>query len=76
MLSSLEKVDDEGRRSSLLDTMCNADVSVMSVRNGTLFTFQPKDALNLPVHPRPPSMLSGELKVDLLRHQVCSSIDI
>lgn len=27
MLSSLEKVDDEGRRSSLLDSVCTTDVS-------------------------------------------------
>jgi SWI/SNF-related matrix-associated actin-dependent regulator of chromatin subfamily A3 len=27
MLSSLEKVDDEGRRTSLLDSVCTTDVS-------------------------------------------------
>jgi len=54
MLSSLEKVDDEGRRSSLLDTMCSTE-----------------DILGLPEHPNPPGIASGELRVDLLRHQVC-----
>ena len=54
MLSNLEKVDDEGRRSSLLDTLCSID-----------------DVLNLPLHPSPPGILSGELTVDLLNHQVC-----
>lgn len=53
MLTSLEKVDDEGRRASLLDTLCSSD-----------------DILNLPVHPNPPGIASGELVVDLLKHQV------
>jgi SWI/SNF-related matrix-associated actin-dependent regulator of chromatin subfamily A3 len=53
-LANLEKVDDEGRRSSLLDTLCSTE-----------------DILNLPEHPSPPSIGSGELRVDLLRHQVC-----
>ena len=53
MLTSLEKVDDEGRRASLLDTLCSSD-----------------DILNLPEHPNPPSIASGELVVNLLRHQV------
>ncbi|OCH84706.1 hypothetical protein OBBRIDRAFT_891624 [Obba rivulosa] len=52
MLTNLEKVDDEGRRSSLLDTLCSV-----------------QDVLSLPLHPSPPGMRSGELKVDLLRHQ-------
>jgi len=54
MLTNLDKVDDEGRRSSLLDTLCSTE-----------------DVLNLPEHPNPPSIASGELRVDLLRHQVC-----
>src|SRR6266849_6018298 len=54
MLSNLEKVDDEGRRSSLLDTLCSTE-----------------DVLGLPEHPNPPGIASGELRVDLLRHQVC-----
>ena len=54
MLNNLEKVDDEGRRSSMLDTLCSVD-----------------DVLNLPLHPSPPGILSGELTVDLLKHQVC-----
>ncbi len=54
MLSSLEKVDDEGRRSSLLDTLCSTE-----------------DVLGLPEHPNPPGIASGELRVDLLKHQVC-----
>jgi SWI/SNF-related matrix-associated actin-dependent regulator of chromatin subfamily A3 len=53
MLSTLEKVDDEGRRSSLLDTLCSTD-----------------DILNLPLHPNPPGLKNGDLKVDLLKHQV------
>jgi SWI/SNF-related matrix-associated actin-dependent regulator of chromatin subfamily A3 len=57
MLTNLEKVDDEGRRSSMLDTLCSAD-----------------DVLNLPLHPSPPGILSGELTVDLLKHQVCLMI--
>jgi SWI/SNF-related matrix-associated actin-dependent regulator of chromatin subfamily A3 len=57
MLNNLEKVDDEGRRSSMLDTLCSVD-----------------DVLNLPLHPSPPGILSGELTVDLLKHQVCLRI--
>jgi SWI/SNF-related matrix-associated actin-dependent regulator of chromatin subfamily A3 len=53
MLNNLEKVDDESRRSSLLDTLCSTD-----------------DILNLPVHPDPPGIKNGDLKVDLLKHQV------
>jgi SWI/SNF-related matrix-associated actin-dependent regulator of chromatin subfamily A3 len=52
-LANLEKVDDEGRRSSLLDTLCSTE-----------------DVLGLPEHPNPPGIASGELRVDLLRHQV------
>ncbi|KAH7924627.1 hypothetical protein BV22DRAFT_1129678 [Leucogyrophana mollusca] len=52
MLSSLEKVDDEGRRASLLDALCSTD-----------------DVLNLPVHPSPPGVASGDLVVNLLKHQ-------
>jgi len=52
-LANLEKVDDEGRRSSLLDSLCLTE-----------------DVLNLPEHPSPPGIASGELRVDLLRHQV------
>ncbi|KAF8502088.1 SNF2 family N-terminal domain-containing protein [Russula emetica] len=51
-LSNLEKVDDESRRSSLLDTLCSTE-----------------DVLGLPEHPNPPGIASGELRVDLLRHQ-------
>ncbi len=57
MLSNLEKVDDEGRRSSLLDTLCSTE-----------------DVLDLPEHPSPPGIASGELRVDLLRHQVCGPL--
>ncbi|KAG2362277.1 SNF2 family N-terminal domain-containing protein [Suillus spraguei] len=52
MLGGLEKVDDEGRRASLLDALCSVD-----------------DILNLPVHPNPPGVASGDLVVDLLKHQ-------
>ncbi len=54
MLANLDKVDDQGRRSSLLDTLCSTE-----------------DVLNLPEHPNPPGIASGELRVDLLKHQVC-----
>lgn len=57
MLNNLEKVDDEGRRSSMLDTLYSAD-----------------DVFNLLLHPSPPGILSGDLTVDLLRHQVCLMI--
>lgn len=53
MLSNLEKVDDEGRRGSLLDTLCSTD-----------------DVLSLPLHPNPPSLETGELTVNLMRHQL------
>jgi hypothetical protein len=53
MLAGLEKVDDEGRRHSLLDALTVVD-----------------DVLALPVHPSPPGRSTGELKVDLLKHQV------
>jgi hypothetical protein len=57
MLANLERVDDEGRRSSLLDTLCSTE-----------------DVLELPEHPSPPGIASGELRVDLLRHQVCGPL--
>ena len=53
ILNSLEKVDDEGRRSSLLDSLCSTD-----------------DVLALPTHPNPPGLQTGDLKVNLLKHQV------
>ncbi|KAI0743822.1 SNF2 family N-terminal domain-containing protein [Daedaleopsis nitida] len=52
ILNNLEKVDDEGRRASLLDTLCSVD-----------------DVLGLPEHPNPPGLGTGELKVNLLKHQ-------
>ena len=52
-LAQLQKINDESRRSSLLDTLCSID-----------------DVLNLPMHPDPPSIANGQLKVDLLNHQV------
>ncbi|CDO69292.1 hypothetical protein BN946_scf184976.g11 [Trametes cinnabarina] len=52
ILNGLEKVDDEGRRSSLLDELCSVD-----------------DVLGLPEHPNPPGISTGELKVNLLKHQ-------
>lgn len=40
-------------------------------RNGLLDALcSQEDILNLPVHPNPPGVESGELKVDLLKHQV------
>ena len=53
ILNSLEKVDDEGRRTSLLDTLCSTE-----------------DVLALPMHPNPPGIQTGDLKVNLLKHQV------
>ena len=53
ILNNLEKVDDEGRRTSLLDTLCSTE-----------------DVLALPMHPNPPGIQTGDLKVNLLKHQV------
>lgn len=53
MIDGLEKVDDDGRRSSLLDNICSTE-----------------DILSLPLHPDPPGIKKGNLKVDLLKHQV------
>ncbi|TFY52347.1 hypothetical protein EVJ58_g10068 [Rhodofomes roseus] len=52
ILDNLTKVDDENRRSSLLDTLCAV-----------------ADVLEMPEHPSPPSITSGDLKVNLLKHQ-------
>ncbi|KAJ3569860.1 hypothetical protein NP233_g4782 [Leucocoprinus birnbaumii] len=52
MMDGLEKVDDEGRRSSLLDNLCSVE-----------------DILSLPLHPNPPGIQKGNLRVDLLKHQ-------
>jgi len=59
MLNTLEKVDDEGRRSSLLDTLCSTE-----------------DILSLPTHTGSPGIASGELTVDLLKHQVRIALPI
>ena len=59
ILNNLEKVDDEGRRASLLDTLCSVD-----------------DVLGLPVYPDPPGTANGQLKVDLLKHQVSRRADL
>lgn len=53
ILTNLEKVDDEGRRNSLLDQLLSTE-----------------DVLTLPLHPNPPGIESGELTVNLLKHQV------
>jgi hypothetical protein len=58
MLSGLAKVDDEGRRGSLLDALCAVD-----------------DILSLPMRKNPPGITSGELKVNLLKHQVSGFVD-
>ncbi|KAF8633364.1 hypothetical protein AX17_004535 [Amanita inopinata Kibby_2008] len=52
ILNNLEKVDDEGRRDSLLDTLCSGE-----------------DVFNLPLYQNPPSVKTGELLTDLLKHQ-------
>ena len=53
MLSNLEKVDDEGRRNSLLDTLCSTD-----------------DVMNMPLYENPPGISTGEMTVNLMKHQV------
>ncbi|KAL5507134.1 ARC19 [Sanghuangporus vaninii] len=53
ILGSLEKVDDENRRNSVLDTLCSAE-----------------DVMNLPEHPNPPGLATGDLTVNLLKHQI------
>jgi hypothetical protein len=53
MIDGLEKVNDEGRRSSLLDSI-----------------FSIEDILKLPLHPDPPGIQKGNLRVNLLKHQV------
>ena len=57
MLNSLDKVDDEGRRASLLDTLCATE-----------------DVLSMPMYSTPPGISSGELTVDLLKHQACTLV--
>ena len=59
MLNNLEKVDDESRRTSLLDTLCSTE-----------------DVLNLPLHQNPPGRASGELTVDLLKHQASPTVPV
>jgi SWI/SNF-related matrix-associated actin-dependent regulator of chromatin subfamily A3 len=59
ILTSLEKVDDESRRDSLLDRLLSTD-----------------DVLTLPVYPNPPGVENGQLKVNLLKHQVTESRDL
>ncbi|KAF9518097.1 hypothetical protein BS47DRAFT_1359131 [Hydnum rufescens UP504] len=53
VIKSFETVDDETRRSSLLDTLCSNE-----------------DILNLPLHESPPSIASGELTTNLMKHQI------
>ena len=57
ILDNLEKVNDEGRRSSLLDQLLSTD-----------------DVLTLPEHPNPPGIDAGDLTVNLLKHQVWTSL--
>ncbi|KAF8638068.1 hypothetical protein AX16_010700 [Volvariella volvacea WC 439] len=52
IISGLERVSDESRRSSLLDSLCTVT-----------------DILELPVHPNPPGIKNGQLRVDLMKHQ-------
>jgi len=59
IINGLEKVDDEGRRGTLLDTLCSNE-----------------DVLNMPLYPNPPGTATGELKVDLLNHQVSTASPI
>ena len=53
LLQGIEKVDDDKRRSAVLDVVCSVE-----------------DILELPLYPDPPSIDSGELTVNLLKHQV------
>ena len=53
ILNNLEKVDDEGRRNSLLDRLLSTE-----------------DVLTLPAYSNPPGIENGQLKVNLLKHQV------
>lgn len=53
IFNTLEKIDDEGRRASVLDTL-----------------FSTEDILSLPCHPNPPGIATGELTVNLMKHQV------
>lgn len=53
MLNTMEKVNDQSRRSSLLDTLCTNE-----------------DILSLPVYDKSPGVATGQLKVNLLKHQV------
>lgn len=55
VINSFESVSDESRRASLLDSLCSTD-----------------DILNLPLQedPPPPSVESGELISNLMRHQL------
>ncbi|KAJ3805975.1 SNF2 family N-terminal domain-containing protein, partial [Lentinula aff. lateritia] len=52
MLNTMEKVNDQSRRSSLLDTLCTNE-----------------DILSLPVYDKSPGVATGQLKVNLLKHQ-------
>ncbi|KDQ28039.1 hypothetical protein PLEOSDRAFT_1042220, partial [Pleurotus ostreatus PC15] len=52
LLQGIEKVDDDKRRSAVLDVVCSVE-----------------DILELPLYPSPPSIESGELYVNLLKHQ-------
>jgi SWI/SNF-related matrix-associated actin-dependent regulator of chromatin subfamily A3 len=55
VIDSFESVSDDSRRASLLDSLCSTD-----------------NILNLPVQqdPPPPSVESGELVSNLMRHQL------
>ncbi|KAF4598505.1 hypothetical protein EYR38_006909 [Pleurotus pulmonarius] len=52
LLQGIEKVDDDKRRSAVLDVVCSVE-----------------DILELSLYPDPPSIDSGELTVNLLKHQ-------
>lgn len=45
-------------------------------RRGSLLDnlYSTEDVLSLPVHPDPPGIKKGNLKVDLLKHQVCGLV--
>lgn len=57
VLNGLEKIDDESRRGSLLNSLCSTE-----------------DVLTMPAHENPPGIKSGQLTVDLLKHQVSTTL--
>lgn len=79
MLNGLERVDDEGRRGSLLEyeffrVSFTWLTLIIAYIDSTLCSTD--DILKLPLHPNPPGIDSGELVVNLLKHQVRPSLTL